>query len=282
MKAALNSLLALALLALASALPTEVGLQHTLENLERDLDDLDDIEYAVVSHEQIHDLERRAAKQLQDLTQLENTLVPFDGSLELERSGYTEYCEGDTNLRLTHCCVDFTLDCTTITNEQAGADFKDCAKYYYLSKKHSYAKACHTNKKKDGCDRSGLFSSKIFQCPEGTYGAYVQNTPKAQDRARAEAQAREAALMKRMSSGDKPLRDRTLPNFGAPSGADRTAKLDRNSVLKKQAELQRRADEEKEAMRAERAAKRAAAKKQEEELMKRAGIGASSPGARAR
>lgn len=100
--------------------------------------------------------------------------------------------------------------------------------------------------------------------------------------ARAEAQAREAALMKRMSSGDKPLRDRTLPNFGAPSGADRTAKLDRNSVLKKQAELQRRAEEEKEAMRAERAAKRAAAKKQDEELMKRAGIVASSPGARAR
>ena len=38
MKAALNSLLALALLALASALPTEV--QHTLNNLERDLDDI--------------------------------------------------------------------------------------------------------------------------------------------------------------------------------------------------------------------------------------------------
>ena len=73
---------------------------------------------------------RRAAKQLQDL------------------SGYTEYCEGD-NLRL-NCCVDFTLDCTTITNEQAGAQFKYCAKYYYLSKKHSDAKACHTNKKKNG------------------------------------------------------------------------------------------------------------------------------------
>ena len=57
MKAALNSLLALALLALASALPAEV--QHTLQNLERDLDD---INYAVVSHEQIHDLEKRAAK----------------------------------------------------------------------------------------------------------------------------------------------------------------------------------------------------------------------------
>ena len=149
MKPALKTLLALALLALASALPTEVGLQHTLKNLERDLDDLDDIEYAVVSHEQIHDLERRAAKQLQDLTQLENTLVPFDGSLELERGGYTEYCEkGQGNFRLTHCCVEKTSDCTTITNEQAGADFKDCAKYYYLSKKYSYAKACHTNKNK--------------------------------------------------------------------------------------------------------------------------------------
>ena len=61
MKAALKNLLALALLALGSALPTEAGLQHTLDNLERDLDD---INYAVVSHEQIHDLERRAGKQL--------------------------------------------------------------------------------------------------------------------------------------------------------------------------------------------------------------------------
>ena len=54
MKAVLN----FALLALASALP-HTALQHTLENLERDLDD---INYAVVSHEQIHDLEKRAAK----------------------------------------------------------------------------------------------------------------------------------------------------------------------------------------------------------------------------
>ena len=57
MKPALKTLLALALLALASALPAEV--QHTLQNLERDLDD---INYAVVSHDQIHDLEKRAAK----------------------------------------------------------------------------------------------------------------------------------------------------------------------------------------------------------------------------
>ena len=59
MKPALKTLLALALLALASALP-HTALQHTLENLERDLDD---INYAVVSHDQIHDLERRAAKR---------------------------------------------------------------------------------------------------------------------------------------------------------------------------------------------------------------------------
>lgn len=61
-----------------------------------------------------------------------------------------------------------------------------------------------------------------------------------------------------------------MPNFGA--NPDRPGKVDRNSVLQKQAELQRRADEEKESMRIARAAKRAAAKKQEEELMRRAGI----------
>ena len=54
MNAALKTLLALALLALASALPAEV--QHTLQNLERDLND---INYAVVSHEQIHDLDTK-------------------------------------------------------------------------------------------------------------------------------------------------------------------------------------------------------------------------------
>ena len=68
MKAALKNLLALALLALGSALPTEAGLQHTLDNLERDLDD---INYAVVSHEQIHDLERRAGKH--SMTDLAST-----------------------------------------------------------------------------------------------------------------------------------------------------------------------------------------------------------------
>ena len=59
MKAALKTLLALALLALGSALPAEV--QHTLNNLERDLDD---INYAVVSQDQIHDLERLDLEKL--------------------------------------------------------------------------------------------------------------------------------------------------------------------------------------------------------------------------
>ena len=123
-------------------------------------------------------------------------------------------------------------------------------------------------------------------------------------RARAEAMAREESFLKRASnteaSSSSPLNSRPLPDFGSPSRASQERSVDsspshrkdlpnfdapvaniyqrqankslnsgneRKEVLKKQGELQRRAEEEKEAMREERAARRALSKKMEENLL---------------
>jgi len=92
-------------------------------------------------------------------------------------------------------------------------------------------------------------------------------------KAKEEAQAREAAFLRRMDQSDANGTSKSRPTLGGGgSGLDRPGKVDRSFVLQKQAELQKRADEEKEAMRVERAKKRAAAKRQEEELLSRAGI----------
>ena len=96
----------------------------------------------------------------------DGTLVPFDGSLELEKDYFKDNCKSkNPAIRASKCCVHLTPSCYAL---EAGVDveddFSDCGKYFYLSKDGS-PKACRNNKHR--CGQTGRFTHTTVRSSVG-------------------------------------------------------------------------------------------------------------------